>query len=123
MSTLEGAVFPLGATTVSWTAFDGSGNVAECSFEVEIQEYTGLDSWHKNGITVYPNPTEGAIYLESTDQEMIRVKIHDVTGQIVVEETNLDPRTRIDISWLSDGIYFLSIKTSVQIFTLKIVKE
>jgi len=30
----SGEVFPLGATTVTWTASDGNGNVSECSFPV-----------------------------------------------------------------------------------------
>jgi uncharacterized repeat protein (TIGR01451 family) len=38
LSTLAGAVFPLGTTTVTWTVTDGSGNTADCSFTITVQD-------------------------------------------------------------------------------------
>src|SRR5690606_18443038 len=35
-STLQGAVFPLGTTTVTWTITDGSGNIATCTYDVVV---------------------------------------------------------------------------------------
>ncbi|SFF90966.1 HYR domain-containing protein, partial [Sunxiuqinia elliptica] len=37
-SSLSGAVFPIGTTTVKWTVTDDSGNTAECSFDVTVTD-------------------------------------------------------------------------------------
>ena len=37
-SRISGAEFPLGATTVQYTATDGSGNTKSCSFTVTVQD-------------------------------------------------------------------------------------
>ena len=36
--TLQGAVFPLGTTPVTWTATDASGNTSTCSFNVTVED-------------------------------------------------------------------------------------
>lgn len=38
-TTLHGVVFNLGATTVTWTIIDGSGNSAQCSFSVTVEDH------------------------------------------------------------------------------------
>src|SRR5687768_4714304 len=37
-TTLNGVVFNLGVTTVTWTATDGSGNIDVCSFDVTVED-------------------------------------------------------------------------------------
>ena len=37
-STLAGAIFPKGTTTVTWTVTDASGNTATCSFDVTVND-------------------------------------------------------------------------------------
>ena len=39
-ATLDGAVFPLGVTTVTWTATDGAGLTATCSFDITVTDAT-----------------------------------------------------------------------------------
>jgi hypothetical protein len=38
LSTLAGAVFPAGLTTVIWTITDNSGNTATCTFTVTVED-------------------------------------------------------------------------------------
>ena len=37
-TSLDGAVFNLGTTTVTWTVTDGSGNISTCTFEVLVRD-------------------------------------------------------------------------------------
>ncbi|TXG35995.1 HYR domain-containing protein, partial [Seonamhaeicola maritimus] len=37
-TTLNGATFPLGTTTVIWTVTDGNGNTASCTYDVVVQD-------------------------------------------------------------------------------------
>ncbi len=38
MTTLNGAVFPLGTTDITWTVTDGAGNVATCSLSITVND-------------------------------------------------------------------------------------
>lgn len=39
-TTLNGAVFSVGTTTVTWSVTDGSGNMANCAFDVTVNDVT-----------------------------------------------------------------------------------
>lgn len=56
-----------------------------------------------NTIAVYPNPTEGLLYLDGIDQE--NVKVYDVTGRLVMQ-ANYDGQ--LNISPLERGFYFIT---------------
>ena len=47
-STLAGAIFPRGLTTVVWTVKDASGNTSSCSFTVTVQSTLALDVTNSN---------------------------------------------------------------------------
>lgn len=40
LTTLNGAIFNVGTTTVTWSATDGSGNVSNCTFDVTVNDVT-----------------------------------------------------------------------------------
>jgi len=76
-------------------------------------------------ITVYPNPTNGQLIIASpnpsTRGEQATIEIYNVVGQVVFmsQLSKLSPETTIDISCLSNGMYFLKVDGKV----FKIVKE
>jgi hypothetical protein len=53
---------------------------------------------------VYPNPSNGLVNISSS-QNIAAVRIIDITGKSVVE-TN---QTKIDVSTLNKGIYFVEV--------------
>jgi hypothetical protein len=58
-------------------------------------------------LKVYPNPSDQCIYLKS-NKISESVIIHDLTGKIILSENNFNS-SRIDVSHLTDGIYFLQL--------------
>jgi hypothetical protein len=123
-STLNGAEFPVDTTTVVWTVTDNSGNQAQCSFEVAVQEtVVGMNSLKQNGISFYPNPTTGMLHYESVAQEIRQVQVLDMAGKVLLERKDLPRKGTIDIARLNTGIYHFNIVTAQKVFTVKIMKE
>lgn len=68
-----------------------------------------------NGVTVYPNPSHGALHIVS-DKEIIAVEVVDLSGRTV----GLFHSNAIDISHLNSGLYILKISTLDNILTEKV---
>ncbi|CAG5084255.1 T9SS type A sorting domain-containing protein [Parvicella tangerina] len=70
-------------------------------------------------LSVYPNPTTGIVNIDIPSSELESVKLFDLSGKLV-KQTKL---SRLDISNLSEGTYFLEIISSKGITNKTITKE
>ena len=76
-------------------------------------------------IKIYPNPTTGKLKIESGENKGINplvIEVYDITGRKIVN-CQLSTFNSIDISHLSNGIYFVVLKTDKGELTTKIIKE
>lgn len=72
-------------------------------------------------VTVYPNPTTDALYLDLPQETIEEVMVYNMLGQRV-----LKPQTSqsIDVSMLKPGVYLLKLKDQEQrIRTHKFIKR
>jgi len=89
----------------------------------------GIDD-HKNANTIHisPNPTTGKLIIENGELRIDVIDIYDIFGKkcnipnLTPQTLNLKPQTTIDISHLSNGIYFIKIETVKGTVTKKIIK-
>lgn len=86
-------------------------------YDVGIDEYS-----EKYGVNIYPNPTTSQINIKINDaiQPDATIEIKTLLGQSVKTTSLL---SRIDLSDLSNGLYFLVIKNGLYIRTFKIIKQ
>ncbi len=113
-------VTPVITTTYKVVVSDANGCSGMDSLLVKVQ-----------GITVYPNPTNGSNILTIAGSELENAfytfKIVDAAGRIYLSElvkiNNNIIYKQIPISYLSDGIYFLSIETYKDRMNYKFVKS
>jgi hypothetical protein len=80
----------------------------------------------KNQLTVSPNPATDKITISfpATTSENITIKIFSITGEVVFEKlqtSNIKHQTAIDVTGLSNGLYFLNVQTGKEVITKKIV--
>ena len=70
--------------------------------------YTGINNFeNKSGITIYPNPTNGKLFIDNQNKyETCKIIMFDTFGKKVIEKNNI---TMLDISDLNTGIYFINI--------------
>lgn len=83
----------------------------------------GLGSKEKTKIGIYPNPTTAYIYFDNSDKEFT-LELYNING-IKVLSQQINPNTgKLDLSNLSDGIYFYSLITEANsVQTGKIIKN
>jgi hypothetical protein len=75
------------------------------------------------GIKVYPNPTEGLIFIEMSDGDLIHnLSISNGLGAEVLTQVVNTSLARIDMSSLPPGIYFLQITSASTNASIKLIK-
>ena len=74
-------------------------------------------------LNVYPNPSEGYIYVDSDVQNLegSEFKVIDLSGQ-VVQSGVLNLEGKIDLNDLSQGVYYLQLLVEDQIIHVKFIK-
>jgi len=115
------AVFPLGTTTVTWTAMDESNNTETCSYEVEVLAFVGISDIVEAGISISPNPSNGIFKIETKSN--FDVSISDISGKVVKQLTINSHIQTIDLSNQSSGIYFVKFTNDTTVKTAKIIIE
>ncbi|MFC2087372.1 T9SS type A sorting domain-containing protein [Bacteroidota bacterium] len=80
---------------------------------------TETDHFQENAIRIYPNPTNGKLYINLTGKNARKISVSDITGKIIMEKTNLNQRESIDLSGYR-GIYIVSIQFDNTIYRIKI---
>ena len=104
----------------------------ENSFEITNIQYSGdqasfnVHFFNVNVVThenktvhVYPNPAKDVLNLSSNDVN--RVDIYDLWGRIILSETH--PGSKLTISSLQQGVYFIKIFTDNECYSEKFIKQ
>ena len=78
-----------------------------------------------NGITIFPNPTDGQLTMDNGQWTIENVEILDLMGKTLnnCQLSTINCQLKIDISHLPTGMYFIRIKTETGVVTKKIIKN
>jgi len=76
-------------------------------------------------ISIYPNPTQHTVTLDAGNNLLMqaRVEIIDLLGKSLMRNTIAATKTQLDLSHLSNGIYFVKFSNEVGEKVFKIVKR
>ncbi|MGM0624683.1 MAG: T9SS type A sorting domain-containing protein [Bacteroidota bacterium] len=76
------------------------------------------------GVSIYPNPTSGDLYIEiSRIEESYQFKLIDATGRVILEDESTHNRQHLDMNNFSAGMYILSIEFDNETINYKVVKD
>jgi hypothetical protein len=122
--TMADAEIPAGTHNMNWEVIDASGNSQSCSFDLKVSEYTGITGLKESDIQVYPNPTDGKLHIQSESLPIERLSLITLSGHKVIEKTMVDKaRPTLDMSELAPGVYILTIQTSKEMSTVRIIHQ
>jgi len=99
-----------GGKTTGWEFVD------ESDWVVGINETTNTST-----VSVYPNPVKSQLYLKGLGSLDAQAKIYDITGQLVME--TFVKRSSMDVSSLSNGMYFVEIEQGANKYNAKFIKK
>ena len=102
--------------TVTVTDEYGCSSTAEAT----VINATGVEENAIN-LNIYPNPTNNTLYIEA--DEINKVRISDIVGQVLYEKNTRDSRVQIDMSKYAAGQYFIQVHASNGVATRKVIKK
>ena len=91
------------------------------AFKVE-QATLGVEDISNYNLVIYPNPVDEILNISHL-KEISNIWIYDVSGKQVYTENSNNKKAKIDVSYLSPGIYIVKAKVQGVIKTFKIVKR
>lgn len=94
------------------------------SFPCDYSSMVGLSKHVINkDITIFPNPTNGKFTITSETSQISNLAIHNAIGDVVYSQQNTNLNNQIDLSFLPQGIYLVSVESNKIRKTMKLVKE
>ena len=100
----DGFTFNLDTTLI----FTSDNDCDSIILNITILEGIEIQEISNKPMSIYPNPTEARVILESS--EMGRYRLVDIYGRQILNEEKTAYREEIDMSSLAKGIYFVVFK-------------
>lgn len=118
-------VSPNVTTTYTLTGTDANGCQKSTTVVQNVSECTGLNEITKagNNVKVYPNPTAGEFTIELANSAVKTLEVIDLTGRVVYSTATVTNKSKVNLSSLSNGIYYVKIQTNNSTEVVKVVKQ
>ncbi|MBL7900148.1 MAG: T9SS type A sorting domain-containing protein, partial [Crocinitomicaceae bacterium] len=95
------------------------------STQIYITNCAAAKSFSQIGIIAYPNPTTGLITLEKSNifDDDIHLNVYDSRTALVLVQVFDGPSVTLDLTNLSDGVFFIELRTQDGIYFEKFIKN
>jgi len=102
--------------------FDFNEPIITNMVSTTVVENLGIDEYESNLVSIYPNPFNDVIYLNSKNGiEVNVIQIIDLQGKVLIKNSNETDKIKTD--QLSSGVYILSLETNSGILNSRIIKN
>ncbi len=115
----------LGTTTYTLIGTDINGCVGTATVNLKVNACTSIAENNLNNIefSIYPNPSTGEINIVSGNNTIDKIEVLDVTGKVIKESTSNSHSTKLDLSDLSNGVYYIKASGVNQNQITKLIKQ
>lgn len=95
-------------------------NRPDARFYINVtgEKILSVDEVNNKIFKIYPNPTQDILNIQS-QQQIEAVSIYNLQGQLFKEDSS----SRVDVSHLSNGLYFVRVTIEGKTITKKFIKE
>jgi len=105
----------------------GDGNLSDWSGSLVVTtKSVGIENWLSSSVTLYPNPAKEYIDIRvDGDVNVTMMEVYDVYGKLIntVGVCDTPVQTRINVSNLANGMYFVRVTTEAGVVTKSFVKK
>ena len=102
----------------------GDGNLSGWSEAISVTTLIdAISEYLLNSVILYPNPAKDYINVECTMYNVQGVEVFDVYGKVINTVNVTDTPTRINVSGLANGMYFVRVTTEEGVVTKQFVKR
>jgi len=110
-----------GIYTVTYTNSAGCSDAFSFNITVNTTALNELQSDGLNEVQIYPNPSQGLLFLKNTDN--VHISILDLNGHEVLNTNSgtLASEITLNVKWLPLGIYYVKLKNENNCITKKII--
>jgi len=120
--------FQIYAITVNDFDGDGDNDIASVGYASNtldwyenILETLSTEELTTETLSIFPNPAKDILNIKGISSEDSNIEIYNTIGKLVLSHYSITNNTRIDISNLNSGLYFIKFENSNT--SLKFVKE
>mgnify|MGYP000657509517 CR=1 FL=1 len=118
-SPAPGTQLTAGNYFIEFEGTDDSSNVGICKFQLAVEVPLSVEDNNIATIAMFPNPAQNEFTVTATTIRSI--SIFDISGKLIAQESfDAVSRRTVDISQLSQGVYFVNINNSI---TKKLIKK
>ena len=102
----------------------GDGNLSDWSASITAHTTNvGIEDHLANSVVLFPNPANDIINVQSSMFNVQSVEVIDVYGKVINTVNVVDNPTRINVSNLANGMYFVRVTTEEGVVTKQFVKR
>ncbi len=76
-----------------------------------------------NSLQVYPNPTEGLVYINSNNEEIESITVYTIAGKMVWTSNAISDNTAINLNDFDGNAFILQVETAKGMYSKKIIKR
>jgi uncharacterized repeat protein (TIGR01451 family) len=103
--------------------FDFNPAIVTNTVETEFVSTLAVKNFDDDQITVYPNPVHNLLNIYMRNRADANVQVMDVLGKIVLSKNTNGQNTQLELSDLSNGMYFVKVNADGDSKTFKIIKQ
>lgn len=113
----------VGTHAITYTYEDENGCVNSAEQELVVDICAGISNIERDGMLIYPNPSQGIFILKVDGAGPVNVSVFSVTGNLIYENDfagSNNQNLKIDLSGQSNGLYIININYNDRHFVEKI---
>lgn len=97
---------------VATSSLTAGGNTLTQGFHQPEIRFTSIENYGNDFVfTLYPNPTEQFVTVESTKEDNMQLHVFDLNGKAIMVSSVFQQKITVDLQTLAAGSYVLRITT------------
>jgi hypothetical protein len=110
------------ASVVNYVVTAESGAIRTYSVTITKANQTSTQNFLVENFSIHPNPVFDVLYIEA--ENLKQIEIIDLSGRVVIRQTQISGKKQVNVSHLKEGLYFVRLTTeNNRVVTEKFVKK